>query len=213
MPIQPFPVRIHHFLTGTLLVLLVGASSAVAAPPEGSAGTSASTSAAALAAIQIDNFGRVDPHLYRGAQPRGRDFADLKALGIKTIVNLTSDDADPRERALAEAAGLAYVAIPMSTRIVPTAAQVAQFLGLVNDPAGEPVYVHCVGGRHRTGVMTAIYRMTHDGWSGEQAFQEMKRFKFGADFLHPEFKEFVFGFRPEPGPESVAIAANAAAQH
>ena len=46
----------------------------------------------------IDNFGRVDAHLYRGAQPEGRDFADLKALGVKTIVNLTSDDADPHER-------------------------------------------------------------------------------------------------------------------
>jgi len=209
MSIHTFPVRLHHFLASTLLALLLAAGSAAAAPAE----TSASTSAAALAAIQIDNFGRVDTHLYRGAQPRGRDYADLKALGIKTIVNLTSDDADPGEQALAEAAGLTYVAIPMSTRTVPTAAQLAQFLGLVNDPAGQPVYVHCVGGRHRTGVMTAIYRMTHDGWSGEQAFKEMKRFKFGADFLHPEFKDFVYGYRPEPVAENAAVAANAAAQH
>lgn len=209
MPIHHFPDRIHHFLAGTLLALVVAASSAVAAPPDGSA----SPSATAVAAIQIDNFGRVGPHLYRGAQPRGRDYADLKALGIKTIVNLTSTDADPREQALAEAAGLAYVAIPMSTRTVPTAAQLAQFLGLVDDPAGQPVYVHCVGGRHRTGVMTAIYRMTHDGWSGAQAFQEMKRFKFGADFLHPEFKDFVYGYRPEPMAEDAAVAANGAAQH
>jgi len=208
MPNQPFPVRIP-FLASALLTLLVATSSAVAAPADGSAGTSA----AAVAAIQIDNFGRVDTHLYRGAQPRGRDFADLKALGIKTIVNLTSDDADPMEQALAEAAGLTYVAIPMSTRTVPTTAQLAQFLGLVNDSAGQPVYVHCVGGRHRTGVMTAIYRMTHDGWSGDQAFKEMKRFKFGADFLHPEFKDFVYGFRPELVAEGGAVAANAATQH
>ena len=44
--------------------------------------------------------------------------------------------------------------------------------------------------------MTAIYRMTKDGWSNTQAFSEMKKYGFGADFLHPEFKQFVFAFHP-----------------
>ena len=209
MPLNPVPARARHAFGTALLALLVAASPAVAAP----AGDDALTSVGAAPAIHIENFGRVDSHLYRGAQPHGTDFADLKALGIRTIVNLTSDDVDPAEQALAQAAGLTYVAIPMTTRIVPTAAQMAQFLGLVNDPAGQPVYVHCVGGRHRTGVMTAVYRMTHDGWSGAQAFKEMKQFKFGADFLHPEFKAFVYGYRPELVAENAAVAANTAAQH
>jgi protein-tyrosine phosphatase len=95
---------------------------------------------------------------------------------------------------MAEQAGMRYVQIPMTTHEPPTAAQLAEFLRVVNDPASQPVYVHCVGGRHRTGVMTAAYRITHEGWTADQAFQEMKRFKFGADFLHPEFKEFVYGY-------------------
>ncbi len=151
---------------------------------------------AAQPAIHIDNFGRVDATLYRGAQPEGHDYADLKALGIKTIVNLTSDDAEDNEQSMTAGAGMKYVAIPMTTHKVPTAAQLDRFLRLVNDPASQPVYVHCVGGRHRTGVMTAAYRMTHDGWTGERAFNEMKQFKFGADFLHSEFKDFVYGYRP-----------------
>ena len=36
-----------------------------------------------------------------------------------------------------------------------------------------------------------------------QAFKEMKQYKFGADFLHPEFKAFVFDYP--------AMMANAAA--
>jgi tyrosine-protein phosphatase SIW14 len=151
---------------------------------------------AAQPAIHIDNFGRVDATLYRGAQPEGRDYADLKALGIKTIVNLTSDDAEDNEPAMVEGASMKYVAIPMTTHTPPTTAQLDQFLRLVNDPASQPVYVHCVGGRHRTGVMTAAYRMTHDGWTGERAFNEMKQYKFGADFLHSEFKDFVYGYHP-----------------
>jgi protein tyrosine/serine phosphatase len=94
----------------------------------------------------------------------------------------------------------------MTTHEPPSSTTIDQFLKIVNDPANQPVYVHCVGGRHRTGVMTAVYRMTQEGWSADQAFQEMKRFKFGADFLHPEFKTFVYGYHPE-----VAIAAAAKA--
>ena len=80
----------------------------------------------------------------------------------------------------------------------------------MNDPASQPVYVHCVGGRHRTGVMTAAYRMTHEGWSGDQAFKEMKQYNFGSDFLHPEFKQFVYGYHPDAR-VAATVAATAAA--
>jgi protein tyrosine/serine phosphatase len=145
--------------------------------------------------VRIDNFGRVNANYYRGAQPKGRDYADLAAFGVKTLVNLAGDDAEADEPLMAARAGLKYLQIPMSTHEPPTAAQLTRFLEFVNDPANQPVYVHCVGGRHRTGVMTAAYRMTKDAWSSEQAFKEMKQYKFGADFLHPEFKAFVYGYQ------------------
>ena len=155
----------------------------------------ASAHAVASATVTIDNFGRVDSTYYRGGQPQGKDYEELASLGIKTIVNLTSDDADPGEPAMAARAGLRYAAIPMTTHREPSPTQIDQFLRIVNDPASQPVYVHCVGGRHRTGVMTAAYRMTHDGWTPDRAFAEMKQYKFGADFLHPEFKAFVYNDR------------------
>ena len=176
------------------------------------AGTDATakTSAAVvdISAVQIDNFGRVDSNYYRGAQPQGRDYADLATLGVKTVINLTSDDADAGEQAMVEGAGMKYVQIPMTTRTEPTSAQLAEFPKIVNDPASQPVYVHCVGGRHRTGVMTAVYRMTDAHWTSEQAFAEMKQFKFGADFLHPEFKRFVYAYQPDVAPASSVLAAN-----
>jgi protein tyrosine/serine phosphatase len=162
--------------------------------------------AADTSSIRIDNFGRVDDNYYRGSQPVGKDYAALAAAGIKTIISLTSDDAQPNERAQAEAAGMKFFQIPMTTHQVPTAAQVTEFLGIVNNKSAQPVYVHCVGGRHRTGVMTAIYRITANNWSAAQAFAEMKQYKFGADFLHAEFKDFVLGY-----PAQLAQAAAAAA--
>jgi uncharacterized protein (TIGR01244 family) len=148
----------------------------------------------------IDNFGRVDAQYYRGAQPEGRDYADLAALGVKTVIDLTGEDHDPGEPRMVEQAGMRYVHIPMTTHQPPTKAQLAEFLSLVNGSANQPVYVHCVGGRHRTGVMTAAYRMTQEGWTADRAFDEMKQYKFGADVLHAEFKTFVYGYHPEVVP-------------
>ena len=172
-------------------------TAAIASPAFAKDSKSGATPAAGAApAVQIDNFGRVNDHFYRGAQPDAQDLAALAKMGVKTTIDLTNDDGDTNEQRLAEAAGLKFFKIAMNTRVVPTAEQIATFLKIVNDPGNQPVYVHCVGGRHRTGVMTAIYRMTHENWTGERAFQEMKTYKFGADFLHPEFKKFVLAFKP-----------------
>jgi protein tyrosine/serine phosphatase len=146
-----------------------------------------------LSRIRIDNFGQINATYYRGEQPDGRDYADLAAIGIKTVIDLQADG-DSNEPRFVEAAGMKFYRIPMTTHVPPTSQQLASFLQIVNDPAQQPVYVHCKGGRHRTGVMTAAYRMEKDGWTPDQAFQEMKRYKFGADFLHPEFKRFVYGY-------------------
>ena len=183
------PVRTY------VAVLLMALSLGAPLAAKGRAAEIASAASAVdLSRIRIDNFGRVDPTYFRGAQPEGRDYTDLATLGVKTIINLTSDDAQANEQAMAGQAGLKYFQIPMTTHEPPTAAKLAEFMSIVNDPARQPVYVHCVGGRHRTGVMTAAYRITQDGWTADRAFQEMKQYKFGADFLHPEFKKFVYGY-------------------
>ena len=158
------------------------------------AGSVSAADASRVANVRVDNFGRVNATYYRGGQPEGQDYADLAALGIKTVINLTSDDSEANEPSMVERAGMKYFQIPMTTHRAPTSAQIAQFLGIVNDPKNEPVYVHCVGGKHRTGVMTAVYRMTEDGWNSDRAFSEMKQYGFGADFLHSEFKNFVYGY-------------------
>jgi tyrosine-protein phosphatase SIW14 len=159
-----------------LLVLLVWASQAAGQAPPG---------------IRIDNFGRINDHYYRGAQPKGGDYADLAALGVKTVIDLTRDGEDIEQRRV-EAAGMRFHRIPMTTWDRPSEAAAAEFLKLVTDPANLPVYVHCQGGRHRTGAMTALYRITQDGWTADQAYAEMKKFRFEGFPGHPELKKFVY---------------------
>jgi protein tyrosine/serine phosphatase len=190
-------LRLNHtaarvYIAGLALSLgLVGSPTSVAAAEHAKDGSTATSPA--LANIRIENFGKVDDHYFRGAQPRGGDFADLAADGVKMVIDLAAEG-DPAEEANAKKAGMRFVRIPMTTHETPGPETIARFLSLVNDPANQPVYVHCIGGRHRTGVMTAIYRMTAEAWTPIQAFNEMKQYKFGADFLHQEFKDFVLGF-------------------
>jgi tyrosine-protein phosphatase SIW14 len=143
--------------------------------------------------IRIDNFGKVDSNYYRGAQPKGRDFADLAKLGVKLVIDLAAEG-DRQEGANVQQAGMKFVRIPLGAGDPPSQAELNQFMKLVDDPANQPVYVHCMGGKHRTGALTAVYRMTHEGWTADRAFAEMKQYKFGADFMHPALKSFVYNF-------------------
>jgi protein tyrosine/serine phosphatase len=152
---------------------------------------------AALSAIRIDNFGAINDNYYRGAQPKGDDYRDLAALGVKTVIDLTKDGRDD-EQGFVEAAGMKFHRIPLTTTDRPSDAAIAEFLSIVNDPANQPVYVHCQGGRHRTGTMTAVYRMTQDHWTAAQAYDEMKQFRFEGFPGHPELKDFVMHFAPTP---------------
>jgi tyrosine-protein phosphatase SIW14 len=185
---------VHRNIVGLFVALSIAAPGSAAPVKDRSAPPAAATAPA----IEIDNFGRVSDHYYRGAQPEANDLSDLVKLGIKTTIDLTNGDGNGSEQRVAEGLGMKFFKIPMSTRVVPTPEQISQFLSIVDDPANQPVYVHCVGGKHRTGVMTAIYRMIEDGWAPARAFQEMKSYKFGADFLHPEFKKFVAAFKSSP---------------
>jgi hypothetical protein len=54
-----------------------------------------------------------------------------------------------------------------------------RFLALMDDRDNYPVLIHCRAGLHRTGVMTAVYRMEYDGWSPQQAIRELKANGFG----------------------------------
>lgn len=157
--------------------------------------------------IQIKNFGCINKTFYRGAQPREQDYADLAAMGIKTIIDLQRDDKSA-EQATVEGHGMKFFRIGMSDRNQPTAEQAEQFLKLVNDPANQPVFVHCAGGRHRTGAMSAIYRITHDGWSADQAYQEMKRFDFEYGMGHGSLKSYVYAFYSHIEANGVVVNSN-----
>jgi tyrosine-protein phosphatase SIW14 len=143
----------------------------------------------------IHNAGKISEVLYRGAQPKETGLAELKKLGITTIVDLRGEDREKLdwERRAAAALGMRFVHIPVSGWAPPSDEQVAQFLELFRGDAHQKVFVHCRFGDDRTGVFVATYRMAMDKWTPEEAMGEMYFFGFNG-FWHPSMKKFIREF-------------------
>ena len=141
--------------------------------------------------VHIKNFGQMDERFYRGAEPKhAEDFQALKELGINTVIDL-QEKPEPTERGNVESMGMRYVNIPMVDKAYPRPEWVAAFMKAVDDPATGKFFVHCAGGRHRTGSMGAVYRFEKYGWNYEQVYAEMKQFDFYTSWGHGDFKTFV----------------------
>lgn len=145
------------------------------------------------AGVKINNFGQINDHIYRGAQPKGDNYRQLAAIGVKTIVDLRGD-AERGARTAAEGAGLRYINLPLADKQYPQADAAQQFLDIVNNQENWPVYVHCAGGRHRTGSMIATYRMSVDHWTIDQAYDEMKQYDFYTSGGHGCYKDYVYDY-------------------
>lgn len=123
----------------------------------------------------LPNLHRVTPTMYRGAQPKGEGFGELKKLGVKTVVNLRDLHSDRSET---EEYGLEYVHIDEQAWSSEDEETLA-FLRVTLDPAAQPIFVHCQHGADRTGTSVAAYRVVVQGWSKQEAIREMTEGGFG----------------------------------
>lgn len=159
--------------------------------------------------VKIKNFGQMDERFYRGAQPKKDDYESLKALGITTVIDL---QAEPKEyeKQMVESLGMRYVNIPMVGKKYPKEEDVQAFMKLADDPATGKFYVHCAGGRHRTGAMGAVYRFNKYQWNYDQVYAEMKKYDFYTSWGHGDFKDFVQDYWARMQTKTSAPAASPA---
>jgi protein tyrosine phosphatase (PTP) superfamily phosphohydrolase (DUF442 family) len=132
----------------------------------------------------IKNFHQVTTNLYRGAQPTAEGMKQLKALGIRTVVNLRAFHSDKDE-----VAGTGLKSVRFKTK--PWHAEeedVVGFLRVMADTNNLPVFAHCQRGADRTGLMCAMYRICICGWTKAEAIDEMKN--GGFDF-NPAWHDLV----------------------
>ena len=147
---------------------------------------------------KLPNFDEVNSELYRGGQPGAGGLRQLVDLKIKTIVNLRGDgEGVDKEAAAARALGLGFFHIPFSRSGRPRDADMKQVLAIINTPEYQPVFVHCKQGADRTGTVIAIYRITHDGWTSEQAKAEAK--SHGMHLWEAGMKDYIHDYYREHG--------------
>lgn len=134
----------------------------------------------------LPNFHEVHPYLYRGGEPTKAGLRKLKEMGVATIIDLRgSPEQVYNEEREAKVLGMKTINLPMSSQ-APTKKQVETFLCQVESAAkgqnGGAVFVHCAHGSDRTGCMVGIWRVTHENWSYDQAYREMRKYYFTPKF-------------------------------
>jgi tyrosine-protein phosphatase SIW14 len=122
----------------------------------------------------VKNFVEVSPALWRGAQPTSGGFCNLKARGVKTIINLRHDHDD---FPLLSGTNFNYLWIP-ARAWHPEEEDLVKFLKVLKDEKNWPVFVHCAAGSDRTGYSVATYRIVEQNWTADDAIHEMFDFKY-----------------------------------
>lgn len=156
--------------------------------------------------------------MYRMGQPTQRGLENIiRDHRIRSVLVVRVDDARLRGGALdlgARSGGLEseIVArtgaqlhhVPFPNTVYwpwPAPDHLEDLLDFVNNPDNQPILVHCVGGKHRTGTVVALFRMDVDRWSPADAIKEMQAFDFGEISPVQDLNLRTFWARPRPSPK------------
>jgi protein tyrosine/serine phosphatase len=123
------------------------------------------------------NFGTVaEGRVYRSGQPSPwlLQWA-VSRHGVRTLINLRGRTPGFESRFAAQR-GMRLFSFDLSATRPPSEAEVERFLGILTEPENYPILVHCKNGVDRTGYMLAMYRISTNGWTKDQALAEMRRF-------------------------------------
>jgi protein tyrosine/serine phosphatase len=137
----------------------------------------------------VPNLNQVGPNLYRSAQPTAAGFiAAEKKLKLRTVISLRGyhSDAD-----LLKGTSIERASVPMSAWNITNDEIISALKQIKSAQAKGPVLLHCLHGADRTGVVVAMYRILYQGWSKEQALDEMKNGGFNFHSVWANIPTFV----------------------
>jgi tyrosine-protein phosphatase SIW14 len=154
---------------------------------------------------ELENLYQVDDGLYRSEQPDDDAFAELSKFGIAGVLNLRENNSDNDE---AEGLDLKLYRIKMETDEV-SEAQIIRALEIIQKQKETgPILVHCWHGSDRTGTTIAAYRIIFNGWSKEQALDEMSNGGYGYHAsMFPNLVELIENFDVEKAKTKLGLSA------
>jgi tyrosine-protein phosphatase SIW14 len=122
----------------------------------------------------LDNLYKITDSLYRSEQPTQKEFAYLKAIGIKSVLNLRATHSDTN---LTQQLTLKDYSVQITTSNF-SDKEIIEALKIIKY-APKPLLVHCKHGSDRTGVVIAMYRIVFQNWSKEKALDELLNGGYG----------------------------------
>jgi protein tyrosine phosphatase (PTP) superfamily phosphohydrolase (DUF442 family) len=136
----------------------------------------------------LKNWYKVDADVYRSEQPTREGFKEIKAKGIKSVINLRFEHSDA---ALVEGLDLVLIEVRMTAWDFSEDDVVRALKAIESAP--KPVLVHCQHGSDRTGLVVAMYRVVYLNWPKEEALAEMRRGGFGFHWYYFSIPAFIKG--------------------
>ncbi len=125
-----------------------------------------------------DNFHQVDTGIYRSGQPDSDEFQELEGRGIKSVLNLRRHHRDEEKL---QKTGLVLYELPLNAGSLSESELRTALLIIKHAP--KPLLIHCLHGSDRTGAVVAAYRITEQGWSVDQAVDELMEEKYGHHYF------------------------------
>jgi tyrosine-protein phosphatase SIW14 len=126
------------------------------------------------ASKHIKNFHQVTEWLYRGGQPDAKGVEALARMEIGTVVSLRwTKRTIETEQVRVVDQGMKFISMPLNYWHLPNQSIINQFLSILDNAKDRPVFVHCLHGADRTGLLIAIFRIDRCGWSLDDAYREM----------------------------------------
>jgi protein tyrosine/serine phosphatase len=126
----------------------------------------------------VPNLHKINDNLYRSAEPTKQGMKHLKVLGIKTVMNLRAFYYDTE---LIRGTGLLDEELSVKPWHIEDE-DVIRVLKIIRQKENGPFLMYCQHGADRTGVMSAMYRIVEQGWSKDEAIEEMV---YGGYGFHP----------------------------
>lgn len=134
----------------------------------------------------LKNLYKVSDDLYRSEQPNTAAFIELKGLGIKSVLNLRTTEADDE---FIGNTGIKPFLSPMDAGKF-SDKEIIATLNIIKD-APKPILVHCRHGSDRTGVVVAMYRITFQGWTKDEALNELLNGGYGFHKTYDNIPEYI----------------------
>ena len=138
-----------------------------------------------IKAEHLKNFYRLDEKVYRSAQPGKKGFRELEQLGVRNVLSFRDYHSDEDAKGTA----LKLFRVKMEAGEI-RAEKVVEALRIIRKSNG-PILIHCWHGSDRTGLVSAMYRIVFQGWSKDDAIDELMHGSYGYHSLYRNIPEFI----------------------